>query len=343
MKVFEYLIDGFAAFNQLVLLAGALICGSVGAALLGNALFWKIHAIRVQGRLIGVRQYQNMFRSVYRYTLPSGQSYDATSNEGSGSLKGRETGATRSLLVLPEHTDEVQEASSHVWTVVGLLFLAVAVWMFRAALKAWPLGPATWLAGGVFLLYSGFRIWRSVLPAEKRLGSTNFKAMIAQRRAADAAVSPLLRSEDIRATPDWRANEEKQQALRKRWTPALLLFGAALLTLGAFLSRTLVHLESAGLRAPGSIQSLEYSSSQRRGSYYPVVIFTDAGGTRASFRDRIGSNPPAFRAGDAVTVLYVSGEPRSAMIDRGWVNWLPSGLSALFGALLCLVGFRALR
>lgn len=339
----EFLIDGFAAFNHLLLLGGALICGGLGAALLGNALFWKIHAIRVQGELIGVRQRQNIYRSVYRYTLPTGQSCEATSNEGSGSLKGRDTGSLRSLLVLPERTDEVQEASSHVWTVVGIVFVAVAVWIFRVAVRVWPLGPATWIACGILLLYAGFRIWRSILPAEKRLGTAHFRALLAQRRVADVAASPLLRSEDIRATPEWRANEEKQRLQRKRRAPLVLVLGLVLLALGAFLGRTVVHLESAGRRAPGSVESLEYSSSQSRGSYYPVVGFMDADGDRQRFRDRIGSNPPAFRVGDAVTVLYVSGEPRSSMIDRGWINWLPCSFSLLFGALACVAGIRGWR
>jgi hypothetical protein len=73
------------------------------------------------------------------------------------------------------------------------------------------------------------------------------------------------------------------------------------------------------------------------------VSFIGESGNRVRFRDKWGSNPPSFRVGDPVTVLYLAAEPRSATIDRGWVNWLPSGLTFLFGALLCWAGFRTLR
>lgn len=175
------------------------------------------------------------------------------------------------------------------------------------------------------------------------LGAANFKARILQQRAAGIADAPIVRAEDIRATAEWRANDAKQRLLQKRWTPVLLLFGVILLGVGIFLGRSLVRLESGGLRAHGSVESLEWSSSQDHGAYHPVVGFTNQSGDRVHFRDPLGSNPPSFRVGDPVTVLYLAGEPRSAAIDRGWVNWLPSTLSFLFGALLCWAAIRTLR
>ena len=302
-------------------------------------MFWQIHAVRVQGQLIGVRRSQKVFRSVYRYSLPSGQSFEATSNEGSSGLKGRETGATRRLLVMPEHTGEVQEASSHLWTVVGAVFLAASIWLFHVGLTAWPSGRMTWIAAGILLLYGAIRIWRSILPAEKRLGAANFKA----QRTADIANTPIIRIEDLRADPEWRANDARQRLLQTRWTPVLLLIGVILLGVGIFLGRTLVRLESGGLRARGTVESLAWSSSENHGTYHPVVSFTAESGDRVRFRDEVGSNPPSFHVGDAVTVLYLAGEPRSATIDRGWVNWLPSGLTFLFGVVLCWAAFRTPR
>jgi hypothetical protein len=43
-----------------------------------------------------------------------------------------------------------------------------------------------------------------------------------------------------------------------------------------------------------------------------------------------------------VTVLYLADDAHGAVIDRGLVNWLPSGLTLLFGALLCVAGVRGL-
>lgn len=342
MQAFDWLLQTFAAFNQPAVLAAALICGAIGAALLGNALFWKLHAIRVQGELIGVRKRGKTFRSVYRYALPSGGAAEGTSHEGSSSLQGRESGAKRALLVIIEHPDEVQEASSPVWSVVGALLLAAAAWLFDAAITTWPVNRWTWIAAGLLLLYGGVRLWRSILPAEKRLGAADFKALIARRGADDIAASPLLRSEDIRATPEYRAVEDKQRAMQRRFTPVLLMTGIALMGTGIYVGRTLVRLES-GVRAQGRIIELEMRKSGSHEVYYPIVSFSTDQNVIVHFSDRAGSNPPAYHVGDAVTVIHPNGDLRAAIIDRGWVNWLPAALMLIFGMALFMAGLRAQR
>lgn len=342
MPAFDWLLQTFAAFNQPAVLAGALICGAIGADLLGNALFWKIHAIRVQGELIGIRKRGSVFRSVYRYALPTGGTADGTSNQGSSSLQGRQTGTKRALLVIAEHPDEVQEASSRAWSVIGAVLLAVAAWLFCAAITTWPVNRWTWITAGLLLLYCGVRIWRSILPAEKRLGAANFMALIARRRADDIAASPLLRSDDIRATPEYQAIEDRQRAMQRRFTPVLLLTGIALMGTGIYAGRTLVRLES-GVRVQGKVIELELRKSGSHDVYYPIVSFTTDQHVIVHFSDRAGSNPPAYHVGDAVTVIHTNGDLRAAIIDRGWVNWLPAALMLIFGMALFTAGLRAQR
>ena len=81
----------------------------------------------------------------------------------------------------------------------------------------------------------------------------------------------------------------------------------------------------------------EYSSSGHGSySYYPVVRYRTAQNLSVEFKDSIGTNPPSFRPGDKVTVLYLAEDPRmQAMIDRGrfWNSALPLAL-ALAGILL---------
>jgi hypothetical protein len=100
--VFDLLVGLISALNQIGVLIAALGCGGLGALLVGHAVYWRLHAARVQGQVIGVRLYGNLFNAVYRYTLPSGQMCEATSLEGSSSTRGKETGALVPLLVIPE-------------------------------------------------------------------------------------------------------------------------------------------------------------------------------------------------------------------------------------------------
>jgi hypothetical protein len=61
------------------------------------------------------------------------------------------------------------------------------------------------------------------------------------------------------------------------------------------------------------------------------------------FRDSVGTNPPQYRVGDAVTVLYAPEQTDRAIIDRGMWNWLPSGILYLLGGAFFAGGLTALR
>ena len=83
----------------------------------------------------------------------------------------------------------------------------------------------------------------------------------------------------------------------------------------------------------------EYSSGRNGGyTYYPIVRYRTARNVTLEFKDSIGSNPPSYRPGDKVTVLYRADHPRDVIIDRGafW-NWaIPAVLlmaSLMLGAL----------
>src|SRR5262249_333058 len=232
-----------------------------GALLVGYAVYWRLHAVRVQGKVIGVRQCGNFFNSVYRYTLPSGQTWEATSLEGSDSTRGRQTGAVVPLVVIPEKPDEVQEARNHVLTVIGVALLAACAGLFYYAATAFRVGPMTWIAGGLVLAHFLERIRQIVFPKDKRLQLSAWRQMLAERKAAQLAEMPVQRLEDVASLPERRALERRQNATSRRLAPFLLLAGVGLLALGVHQSRTLVRLESFGVRARGVVSALSLSSS----------------------------------------------------------------------------------
>lgn len=343
--MFELLFAAMSAFKQVAVLAGALTCGGLGALLVGSAVYWRLHAVRVQGQVIGVRQSGNTFNAVYRYTLPSGQTCEGTSLEGSDSIRGKQTGAVVPLLVVPEKPDEVQEARNHVFTVIGVALLAMCAGLFYYAVTAFRTGPMTWIVGGVVVAHLAERIRRVVSPGEKRLPLSAWRQMLAQLKAAQpAAVPPMQRLEDLASLPQRRAQNERQRVVLRRLAPWLLIAGVALVALGVHQSRALVRLESVGVRTRGVVSSFSSSSSGSGSrSYYPVVTYTDRAGNRVRFRDNTGSNPPMYDINDSVTVLYSPAESGNAMIDRGLWNWLPSALLYLLGVSLSLVSIGLLR
>src|SRR5204862_7546903 len=109
---------------------GALVCWGLAGVLVGNAIYWRRQAARGQGEVVGVRRNGDGLNSVYRYVSAAGETREATSLEGSSSVRGKETGTTVPLWVIPEKPNEVQEAGNHVFTVVGVLLLGAGVALF---------------------------------------------------------------------------------------------------------------------------------------------------------------------------------------------------------------------
>lgn len=341
--MFDVFVGLISAFNQIGVLVGALLCGGLGALLVGNAVHWRLRAVRVQGQVIGVRQRGNILNAVYRYTLPSGQTFEATSLEGSNSTRGKRTGEIVPLLVIPEEPDEVEEARTHVFTVVGALLLAACAGLFYYAVTAFRVGPMTWVVGGLILAHFLERARQILFPKGKRLPLSAWRQLFAERKAAQLAGTPVQRLEDVAGLTERRALEDRQRATLRRLAPFLLIAGVGLFALGVHQSRALLRLESFGLRARGVVSSLSSSSSSTGSSYYPVVTYTDQAGERIRFRDNTGSNPPMYHVNESVTVLYSTAEPANAIIDRGMWNWLPSAILYAVGVLLSVVSIGLLR
>jgi len=59
------------------------VCLGLGGLILGNSLYWRIHALRASGTIVGVVSRNGAYTPVYRYTLQDGQTHIAKSNTGS--------------------------------------------------------------------------------------------------------------------------------------------------------------------------------------------------------------------------------------------------------------------
>jgi hypothetical protein len=53
-SVFEFFISAGQAYNQVGMFIGAIVCLGLGGLILGNSLYWRIHALRASGTIIGV-------------------------------------------------------------------------------------------------------------------------------------------------------------------------------------------------------------------------------------------------------------------------------------------------
>jgi len=341
--LFGLFANTLSAVNQVAAFMGALACWGFGGLLVGSAVYWRLHAVRVSGEVIGVRRKGNCYNSVYRYLAPSGETCEATSIEGSGSLRGRDTGTQVPLLVIPDKPQEVQEARDHIFTVVGVVLLAVGAGIFWFAVRSWHVGPMTWVVALVFVVHLLNGLRKIVVPGDKSLRSFSLRELIARKEAAAMPASAVVRVEDMAALPENRARQAAQRAQLRRLAPFFLLAGLGCLALGVHQSKGLLRLESSGVRASGVVSSFSTSRSNNSVTYYPVVTYTNGAGHRILFKDHTGTSPPLYRVGEAITVLYLPQVSGSAIIDRGPWNWLPSVILYLLGAGLSALALALLR
>jgi Protein of unknown function (DUF3592) len=343
--MFQLVSGTISAVQQLAAMLAALVCWGIGALLVGDALYWARHAVRVSGEVVGVRQRGNCLNAVYRYVSPSGETCEATSLQGSDSSQGKATGMLVPLLVMPGRPGEVQEARSHVFTIVGIALLAVGAVIFWMAVRSWRSGPMTWVVAAAFLVHIGHRAWSVFFPpGDKAVKPPGWREMLARRAVAAVPDVPVQRLEDLTARPAYQARVSVQRANARRLAPFMLAAGLGLFWLGVHQSQALIRLQASGLRTAGTVTELSRSNSSNGGStYYPVVSYTTRDGKRIVFRDSTGSSPPMYHVGEAVTVLYPPGAGSGAIIDRGIWNWLPAALIYLFGTLLTVFSLGILR
>ena len=124
---------------------------------------------------------------------------------------------------------------------------------------------------------------------------------------------------------------------------APFLFGCAGLVLLAFchgwIGGRLALLEN-GARTEGVVISLDRSRGSSRANH-PVVRFYTAAGREVVFHGSIGSNPPAYRIGEEVSVVYLPDRPDVAEIDNFLELWLLTLIVGLLGLVFSGLGFGA--
>jgi len=220
--------------------------------------------------------------------------------------------------------------------VVALLGLG----MIYFAASMHPLDKIT--AGGFALacLYFGFKLHKIIRPKEGRSSVADWRAQRAAERAASDANNPVMPIEDLAASPAMVLQQKTQTANARIAAPLLTIIGLGMIIGGGYLGQKLDALEKSGLHAPGRVTAMAASHDADSSSYHAIVGFTDAQQQYHEFRDAVGTSPPSHAVGDDVTVLYDGQDPaKSAVIDRGWKNWIPAGALGFFGALLMLMGF----
>jgi hypothetical protein len=345
--MFHFLAESIQAYNQAGLFFGALICLSIGGFFLGDAFYHRVHAIRASATIIGVLAKNGMYTPVYRYAVQGGQSHLARSDTGSNSVRGKETGRTVSLMISAHNPTEARDANSYLFEILGVVFFVPGIFLGYTALTAYPVTLMTWIMAAAMLAYLGERGYRILIPKGQRLSIEQWKKLTHKNDVA-IDLSEVKPVEGIISSADIQQKQQNQLRTYKKAVPFLGVFAVILLFVGIYESVEIARLETVGLRAQGQVVHLkdEYSSGGNGGHYtaYAIVRFRTENNVTVEFKDNVGTDPPSYRNGDKVTVLYLTTNPqKDVIIDRGiWWNWAIPGVvfSAAAFIVVLLMGMR---
>jgi hypothetical protein len=321
--MFNLLIESGQAYTQVGMFLGALMCLGLGGLILGNSLYWRVHAVRVSGTIIGVTAENGMYCPVYRYAAPDGQMHEAKSDTSSGGVGGKNTGRVVPLMISAHNPTQARQANSYLLEIIGLLIAAPGIWLGYTALTAYPVTWMTWIMAVAMIVYLAERGHRILIPKGQRLSIEEWKKQHGLGRASAIDLSAVKPIEDIGSAPELQKTQQAQFAQYKKAAPLIGLLVVVLIGFAIYQGLRIAHLEAAGLRAPGVVVRMkEESSSGGHYDYFAVVRYRTDKNASVEFKDDFGSNPPSHRVGDKVTVLYLADNPQDAIIDRGiWWNW----------------------
>ena len=335
--MFDLIFSGIRAYQQVGMFLGALMCLGLAGLILGDSIYWRMHARRVSGTILGVIRAGGMYTPVYRYAMPDGVTHEAKSDISSGSPSAYKTGSAVPLLVSPDNPSDAHAANNYVFDLVGLVLLVPGLWLGETALTAYPVTPMTWIMAALMLLYFAERAHGLFNRNGPRL------SLRAWKQQHDPASTPINLA-DVKPAEQFQPAADTSQSFgaqlkkNKLALPIVALFAIIAASIGWYQGMSVAQLEANGVRTRGEVVDLkeEYSSDSHGGSYvyYPIVNFRTGDDRLITFKDSMGSNPPTHRPGDQVRVLFAPDNPGRAMIDRGIWNWTIPAVMVIVGVLL---------
>jgi len=106
--------------------------------------------------------------------------------------------------------------------------------------------------------------------------------------------------------------------------------GVVMLVAAVLVTLSTLAFRAEAISAPGSVVAID--------SGKPVVEFVDRDGTEHRIVGSVSSSPPAYDAGESVTVRYRPEEPGAARIDGLMETWFAPTLFGFLGTVFTVIG-----
>ncbi len=294
----------------------------IGAAsllfLFGRALFGRVRLPAAKRKTSYAKE---TYYPVFEYTAPDGRLIQSEDSSGSNWIADKIPGTSVKLALKKDDYESVSRPGIVLFA-VGLMFAVPGGLLLYMGARRIEFNFATLAVAVVALACLAYRVRQYIKPRALWETKEGFRARMKQRRIKKRETGRML------TEPEIRERVVAMNGTARQWAPVCILMAAGMIGVGFVWLNHLAGFESAALRARGEVVRLVgvHKTSPGGGdyAYYPVIAFETAAGDKTEFRDSVGSNPPDYRRGDVVNVLYDSTVPERAMVDRGFWNKAPA-------------------
>jgi len=323
---------------EILFLIAGLPIFSIGLYLVADHIRYVNKALETQGRIIGFKTSKGskdtiFYRPVVRCYIGSVNEFTSTY----GSAKPQyQIGDTVPVLYVEGKEPRIKSMLPYIMgfvlMVMGGISTAVYISMFRFTF--WYIGASVLI---LVLL---------ALAARKKMKSHGIDSIdeLKDKIKSHDPENNEKRDHIISNPEEIKRIGIRQQKTLKIVGPVFLLFGIGATVGAIYLGVQRYDFLEKSVSAYGTVVDMHISRSNDGSSYYPVVEFSPSGSFEVfTFRHDVGSNPPSYRRGEQVDVLYLPDNPEDAIIDAGLFNWAAPVFVILFGIVFTAAGFSIIK
>ena len=330
------------AFQSIMMMFASFICLGIGALLSGDFFHWRLNAKRKSGQIITYKEKkgskQTFYYPVAEYRNSKGETIRLTSDMGSSTLDDKKIGKKVTILFFPNSDKKPRILGSGIiLLVIGLLFLGAGLFLFYQGALMFEMNWYTAIAilVGCAFLWSKFQRVKEPLEKFKDLKQfKNSKKMNFRPSNDDSYGGRELTQEQVRSI------KKETDIKQGRWAWLIALIGVLLISIGGYVGHGVWFLETHGISVEGKVTGLQTNTDNDGTTYSPIVTYQTIEDIRVTFTSNYGSNPPSYKVGDQVNVLYDAKDPQeNVIIDAGLWNWLLPSILLGVGSILFLILF----
>jgi hypothetical protein len=327
-----------------VLLIASMFFVGFGALIMGNALYWRLHAGRVTGVVVGTRPARfrggendrKRYCAVYRYFDRSGQPVEAESPYATLNYAAMRAGREVPLLVFEGQPTNVREARAFFLEFFSFAFI------FGGFLAFPPLFEDRLLALEIALLVLG--IGGGYILSGRRIRSARISNRTSSMREGGEPGPPAIDVMDAQGSEEQVHPSAGARARKAAFALLVVGLGVAMAGSGLDTGHMAARLAIDGVEAAGRVVGFKEQADSDGAENTPLIEFATADRGLIRFEDARTFFGSFYHVGDKVRVVYLSDRPsRTATIDSPLRGLILSVMLMIFGGTIVFLGSKELR